>query len=141
MSLRSHSKTSSTISDGHIRAGARGASTQHVGIPVATCPFPDARAPASEIQVIPPNPIALRKDVFVVCASRDLNDQPFGPLWEPEFGPTVFTGDAEDPRATDLWRGGGRSSRRLLTGFRNDFCFIHFLRGDQQCDRRAGFGF
>src|SRR5262245_30800880 len=115
--------------------------TQRIGIPVATCLFPGALTPAIECEVIPPDPIALRKDIFVVCAPRDLNGLPFASLREPELDPTVFTVGAEDLRDTDLWRGGGRRRRRLRTEFRSDFFFLCLLCSDEQRDRLASLGF
>src|SRR6185436_4453562 len=104
---------------------------RRIGIPVASCPFPYACAIATEIEVIPPNSITLGKDIFVICASRDLNDQPCGALWEPEFGPAVLTLDAEDSGDTELWRNSRRRCRRrcrrLRARFNRDFCFIRFL--------------
>src|SRR5262245_34127179 len=96
--IRHPSKISLAISDSHIRVGPTGAMTQRIGSPVATRPFPGTRTPARESEVAPENPITLRKDIFVVCAPRDLNDLPFVSLWEPELDPTVFTDGAEDPR-------------------------------------------
>src|SRR5215470_15593401 len=104
--------------------------TQRIGIPVATRPFPGPLTPASESEVIPPNPITLGKDILVVCAPRDVNGLPFASLWEPELDPAVFTVGAEDLRGADSWRGCGRRRRSLRTGFSSYFFLVRLLCGD-----------